>query len=93
MFILTSFTQNHMRLCNKVLILFKQTFEQSQVRKLNSYIFMPSSTSTSFGKSFFFFFFFVIKTKKEQKSKKIGIKKQKSNEKEIIYLKIILELG
>ena len=91
MFILTSFTQNHMRLCNKVLILFKQTFEQSQVRKLNSYIFMPSSTSTAFGKSFFFFF--VIKTKKEQKSKKIGIKKQKSNEKEIIYLKIILELG
>lgn len=53
---------------------------------------MPSSTSTAFGKSFFFFFF-VIKTKKEQKSKKIGIKKQKSNEKEIIYLKIILELG
>ena len=51
---------------------------------------MPSSTSTAFGKSFFFFF---IKTKKEQKSKKIGIKKQKSNEKEIIYLKIILELG
>lgn len=92
MFILTSFTQNDMRLCNKVLILFKQTFEQSQVRKLNSYIFMPSSTSTAFGKSFFFFFF-VIKTKKEQKSKKIGIKKQKSNEKEIIYLKIILELG
>ena len=53
---------------------------------------MPSSTSTAFGKSICFFF--VIKTKKEQKSKKIGIKKQKSNEKEIIYLlSKILDLG
>ena len=59
-----------MRLCNKVLILFKQTFEQSQVKKLNSYIFMPSSTSTAFGKSFFFF----------------QLLRQKRNKKEIIQL-------
>ena len=46
MFFLTSFTQNCLRLCDKVLKLFLLNFKQFKVSNLNSQIFvLPSATA------------------------------------------------